>query len=90
MPNLPYSNEFAKSIIALYCRVSSENQAERGTIEIQKEFAAKYVNLYNLEAFDYYCDDGVSGTLPLEQRPEGKRLLEDAAKKDSIWLFFIN
>lgn len=81
MPNLPYSNEFAKLIIAIYCRVSSEDQAERGTIEIQKEFAAKYVNLYNLEVFDYYCDDGVSGTLPLEQRPEGKRLLEDAAKK---------
>lgn len=81
MPNLTYSNEFAKLIIAIYCRVSSEDQAERGTIEIQKEFAAKYVNLYNLEVFDYYCDDGVSGTLPLEQRPEGKRLLEDAAKK---------
>ena len=65
--------------VAVYCRVSSEDQAERGTIEIQKDFAAKYVNLYNLDVFDYYCDDGVTGTLPLEMRPEGKRLLEDAA-----------
>ncbi len=67
--------------VAVYCRVSSEDQAERGTIEIQKDFAAKYVNLYNLDVFDYYCDDGVTGTLPLEMRPEGKRLLEDAANK---------
>lgn len=67
--------------VAVYCRVSSEDQAERGTIEIQKDFAAKYVSLYNLDVFDYYCDDGVTGTMPLEMRPEGKRLLEDAAKK---------
>lgn len=82
MPNIPATpGQIMKWIIAVYCRVSSEDQADRGTIEIQKEFAAKYVNLYNLEVFDYYCDDGVSGTLPLEMRPEGKRLLEDAAKK---------
>ena len=90
MPNLPYSNEFAKLIIAIYCRVSSEDQAERGTIEIQKEFAAKYVNLYNLEVFDYYCDDGVSGTLPLEQRPEANAYSKMLLKKDLIWLFFTN
>ena len=41
--------------VAVYCRVSSEDQAERGTIEIQKDFAAKYVNLYGLDVFDYYC-----------------------------------
>ena len=42
--------------VAVYCRVSSEDQAERGTIEIQKDFAAKYVNLYNLDVFDSEYD----------------------------------
>ena len=66
MPNISATpGQIMKWIIAVYCRVSSEDQADRGTIEIQKEFAAKYVNLYKLEVFDYNCHDGVSGTLPL-------------------------
>lgn len=63
---------------AIYCRVSSEDQAERGTIENQIEFATKYCDLHQLEIADWYKDDGVSGTLPLEQRPAGRQLLEDA------------
>lgn len=78
--------------VAVYCRVSSEEQAERGTIEIQKEFAAKYVDLYNLEVFDYYCDDGISGTIPVEARPEGGRLFRDAKEKkfDTILFYKID
>ena len=64
--------------VAIYARVSSEDQAERGTIENQIEFAAKYCDLHQLEIIDWYKDDGVTGTIPLEQRPEGRRLLEDA------------
>lgn len=78
--------------VAVYCRVSSEEQAERGTIEIQKEFAAKYVDLYQLEVFDYYCDDGISGTIPVEARPEGSRLFRDAKEKkfDTILFYKID
>ena len=78
--------------VAVYCRVSSEEQAERGTIEIQKEFAAKYVDLYQLEVFDYYCDDGISGTIPVEARPEGSRLFRDAREKkfDTILFYKID
>jgi site-specific DNA recombinase len=64
--------------VAVYARVSSEDQAERGTIENQLEFARKYCDLHQLDIFDWYKDDGVTGTIPLEQRPEGRRLLEDA------------
>src|ERR687890_1800233 len=64
--------------IALYLRVSSEEQRERETIEIQVEFLNEYCRLYELEVVDTYADDGVSGTIPLHERPEGKRLLEDA------------
>lgn len=64
--------------IAIYARVSSEDQAERGTIENQIEFGTKYCDLHSLEIFDWYKDDGITGTLPLEERPEGARLLRDA------------
>lgn len=63
---------------AIYARVSSEDQQERGTIENQTEFARKYCDLHQLDVVDWYLDDGVSGTIPLEYRDEGKRLLEDA------------
>ena len=70
--------------IAVYCRVSSEDQADRGTIEVQKDCAVKYIDMKNvdcnnIELYDYYCDDGISGTIPLKDRPEGARLLQDAA-----------
>jgi len=64
--------------VGLLLRVSSEEQRERETIEIQREFLGQYCGLYGLEVADTYADDGVSGTIPLHERPEGRRLLEDA------------
>jgi site-specific DNA recombinase len=64
--------------VALYLRVSSEEQRDRETIEIQREFLEQYRNLYELEVADIYKDDGISGTIPLHERVEGKRLLDDA------------
>jgi site-specific DNA recombinase len=64
--------------VALCLRVSSEEQRERETIEIQREFLQEYCRLYSLEVVQIYADDGVSGTIPLHERPEGRRLLEDA------------
>jgi site-specific DNA recombinase len=64
--------------VALYLRVSSEEQRDRETIEIQREFLEQYRSLYDLEVAEMYADDGVSGTIPLHERPEGRRLLEDA------------
>ncbi|MED0678563.1 recombinase family protein [Aneurinibacillus thermoaerophilus] len=67
--------------VAIYIRVSTEDQAERGTIENQIEFATKYCDLHQLEIVDWYKDDGISGTVPLELREEGKRMLEDSKEK---------
>ena len=64
--------------LALLLRVSSEEQRDRETIEIQREFLQEYCRLYGLEVVQIYADDGVSGTIPLHERPEGRRLLEDA------------
>src|SRR5215208_4784056 len=64
--------------VALYLRVSSEEQRDRETIEIQDDFLEQYRNLYELQVAEIYKDNGISGTIPLHERPEGSRLLEDA------------
>jgi site-specific DNA recombinase len=64
--------------VALYMRVSSEDQADRGTIDAQRDFLRQFASLYQLPMADEYADDGVTGTLPLGERPEGRRLLQDA------------
>ena len=64
--------------VALYLRVSSEEQRDRETIELQRDFLEQYCNLHELEVTDVYEDNGVSGTIPVRERPEGRRLLEDA------------
>jgi site-specific DNA recombinase len=42
-----------------------------------------------LEVVDTYPDDGVLGTIPLEERSEGRRLLEDAkaGKFDTVLVY---
>ena len=64
--------------VALYLRVSSEEQRERESIENQREFLKNYQSLYGLEVVGVYEDDGVSGTIPLHERPGGKELVEAA------------
>src|SRR5215217_3428240 len=64
--------------VALYLRVSSDEQRERESIKTQREFFDQYCDLYGLEVTETYADDGVSGTVPLHERPDGRRLLEDA------------
>jgi len=64
--------------VAVYLRVSTEEQKERQSIQTQREFAERYCEQHNLSAFHVYADDGVSGTLPLLSRPEGRQILPDA------------
>jgi len=74
--------------LAVYARVSSDDQAEKGTIENQLEFARKYAELHQLKVVKWYKDDGVTGTLPLDARPAGRELLQDA-KNGEIDLLLI-
>ena len=64
--------------VAVYVRVSTEEQRERQSIATQREFAEKYCDLHRLEVFQVYADNGVSGTVPIERRPEGRKMLADA------------
>jgi site-specific DNA recombinase len=64
--------------VGLLLRVSSEEQRDRETIEIQRDFLTEYCRLYELDVAGVYADDGVSGTIPVHERPEGRRLMQDA------------
>lgn len=63
------------SATAVYARVSSEEQRERQSIQTQIQFAANYLQLHGTETWATYLDDGVTGTIPLEDRPGGAQLL---------------
>jgi len=72
--------------VAIYARVSSEEQRENQTIQTQIDTAKRWVEFQRLvnkpmEVYDLYLDDGVSGTIPFAERPAGKRLLQDATDK---------
>jgi len=64
--------------VALYLRVSTEEQRERQSIATQREFAERYCALHQFSISAVYADDGISGTVPLDSRPAGARVLPDA------------
>src|ERR1035437_4787507 len=64
--------------VGLYLRVSTDEQRERQSIVTQRDFAERYCQLHSLPVYRVYADDGVSGTVPLEHRPEGSQILRDA------------
>ena len=64
-------------ITALYCRLSVEDlkedkkggkEDESNSIQNQKEMLSRYVREQGWTLYDYYCDDGVSGTTFAEVR----------------------
>jgi site-specific DNA recombinase len=66
--------------VAIYARVSSEDQAERGTVQTQLDELDRWLERAGgFVIVERYVDDGVSGTIPLAARPAGGRLLRDAA-----------
>lgn len=73
----PVCAPFAPALAVVgYARVSTDLQRERETILTQTELIERYCVERGHRLVEMICDDGVSGTLPLEQRPGGQRLLE--------------
>ena len=65
---------------AIYCRVSTEEQAKEGfSIHAQREKLTKYAEANDWHVVDYYIDDGISGK-NLTDRKEILRLLDDVKK----------
>jgi site-specific DNA recombinase len=75
--------------VGVYLRVSTEEQRERQAIATQREFGVRYCDLHQLYVHEIYADDGIPGTVPLESRPSGIRLLEHArqGKFDQLLVF---
>lgn len=64
-------------ITAIYCRVSTEEQAKMGaSIPAQRQALTEYCNENGHSIYDYYIDDGVSAD-KLDKRVELQRLLQD-------------
>jgi site-specific DNA recombinase len=74
MPSL----QISLSYTAIYARVSTDEQAEHGNIQTQLDYARKYCDLKEYHEVTFYEDDGITGTLPLEERPAGAQLMADA------------
>ena len=66
-------------MIPAYCRTSTARQKKQCTIEAQKESILKCFVHRGIDPSQiaWYLDGGKSGKLPLENRPEGRRLMED-------------
>ena len=67
--------------VALYARVSSDEQKEGDNIRTQVELAEKYVDTFGMHLAGQYLDEAVSGTVPLAEREAGARLLQAAREK---------
>jgi len=76
--------------VAISTRTSSDDQAERGTIQTQaEEIRRRLAGEEGVVIVGEYADDGVSGTTPLGDRPAGARLLADARAGliDEVWVY---
>jgi len=64
--------------VVLYARVSSDEQRENQTIRTQVEILQRWAE-HNADTIEVVAlvddDDGVSGTLPLDERPGGRKVL---------------
>jgi len=65
-----------KERVAIYARVSTDEQAERQTIAGQLDACREYCLAKGYEIVAEFRDDGVSGATPFDERPQGRLLLE--------------
>ena len=75
--------------IATYARVSSDEQRDRHTVLNQRAALDRRLSSEpGLHVFKHYEDDGVSGTVPLEDRPGGGVLVRDARARrfSQVWV----
>jgi site-specific DNA recombinase len=65
--------------VAVYSRVSSDDQRDRETIKTQREAIDRFLaSNPQYHVFRYYADDGISGTVPMALRPAGGEMVKDA------------
>lgn len=70
-----------KKQVAIYCRVSTTEQAEAGySINEQERLLIEWTDKNDMQLYKCYSDRGISGK-SIEARPELKELLKDAEEK---------
>jgi site-specific DNA recombinase len=76
-------------MIGIYCRISQlkEEGADR-SINDQKQLGIEFAESIG-KPYSVYIDEGVSGTLPIEQRPQLQSLLDDIEEGiiDSVYVY---
>lgn len=76
--------------VALYIRVSTEEQALRGySLEAQRETLETYAKEHGMIIADFYQDEGKSARKPYRTRPEFMRLLHDVESGKIDLILFI-
>jgi DNA invertase Pin-like site-specific DNA recombinase len=63
-----------------YGRYSTETQDENTSMENQMLACNNYAKANGLEIVTQYCDNAVSGSLPIEQRPTGRKMINAIEK----------
>lgn len=66
-------------IVGVYARVSTEHEDQKLSIEHQQQFFAEWCKNNNMEIYDYYADDGKTGTT-IKKRYDFQRMIDDAKK----------
>jgi len=75
--------------VAVYCRVSTDEQQLKSTIDIQLHACREHAEAIDAVVIKEYLDEAVSGTTPFDERPAGAELLADAEAKlfDAVLIY---
>jgi hypothetical protein len=69
--------------VATYERTSSEDQRDRETIKTQSEGLAQRLGSDPTAQLVFrFIDDGISGTIPMGERPQGRKPLQAAKNRE--------
>lgn len=76
--NLERRKENEKKLVAVYCRVSTDDDDQANSFESQQRYFRQYIeNHPDWELYDIYADEGISGT-STKKRKEFNRMIADA------------
>src|SRR3984957_72834 len=68
-----------------YCRVSTARQASEGeSLDVQRRQIVGYAHMHGLTLREVAIEEGVSGSIPVHERPKGGPLFAKLAKGDVV------
>src|SRR5690606_38084962 len=77
-------------MLGIYCRISREKEEGKNvSIPDQKKKGVAKAKELSLD-HEFYIDEGISGTLPINERPEFFRLIGDIAEGKITHLFAVD